>query len=181
MSDIQQKEKKHIFSSWKQGLQHYFDYHGRSSHFDYWAFMFVTLLLFLAWLGIVSYFELNRIFLYVFWAYLCIPVLTMSGRRLHDVGLSGKWAWPLLVLGVATILDWEYRFFNVDIMMFLLLSYSTYLLWLLGLEGNKFGNEYGPYIMEKNGQKTRYMLQHINAGFLVGIWLAYFFYLFITK
>jgi uncharacterized membrane protein YhaH (DUF805 family) len=179
--NIQQKDKKHIFSSWKQALQHYFEYKGRISHFDFWAFMLVTLLMFLAWLGIVSYLQLNHVFLYVVLAYLSIPIITMSSKRLHDIGLSGKWVVPMFVLGLLTIVDWEYHFFNIDIMMFLLLSYCTYFLWLLGLEGNKFGNGFGPYVMEKNGQKTRYLLQHVSAGFLVGIWLAYFFHLFITK
>ena len=181
MSEVQQKEKKHILNSWQQSLRHCFDFNGRLSHFDFWATMFVNFLWFLALLGVVKYFALNRLFLYVVLACFLLPFLLMSVRRLHDSNLCGHWGWPMLVLLMLTVADWQYDFFNVDIMMFLLLSYSTYFLWLLGLEGNKFGNKYGPYVMERNGGKTKATLQHIIAGFMVGTWVAFFFYLFITK
>ena len=174
-------KKKKILTSWISAMQNYFNFAGRASRYDFWAFMFVNLLLFLLWLGGVNLLKLNRIFWYVFLLYVSLPLFSITVRRLHDINLSGTWALPALSLVVLSITDWEFAFFNMAIWLYLALAYNTFLLWLLGREGNRYGNKYGPYIMEKNGKRTQLFLQHFNNGFLVGVWVAFFIYLFMLR
>ena len=175
------QNKKRIMNSWQEAWLNGYKFSGRTGRYDFWAFMFVNLIIFLMCFSVAGYFQLNRFFWYAFLLILACPLFSISVRRLHDANYSGKWVIPLAILAAVTLADFEFSFFNAEVSLYLTLAYATFLLWLLDLNGKRFGNKYGAFVMEKNGAKTQNFLQHLNAGFLIGIWVAYFFYLFITK
>ena len=90
--------------SYFDGLLRYFEFSGRSSRAQYWLYNLVTALIFIAAMAYQYYttgmlpqqghWSPLLIFLSLFHA---IPGITITVRRLHDIGRSGWWYWLLCV------------------------------------------------------------------------------------
>jgi uncharacterized membrane protein YhaH (DUF805 family) len=103
--------------SYFDGLLRYFEFSGRSSRAQYWLYNLVVTLLFSAAIGYEYYATgaLPRqdrlspvlVFLSLFHA---IPSISITVRRLHDIGRSGWWYW-LLCVPFAGILVVVWMFF----------------------------------------------------------------------
>ena len=83
------------FDYYKQVLEKYSDFSGRSTRAEYWYFMLYNIIIaiLIAFFGIIIGDEQGILYiLYLFVMF--IPQLTVSVRRLHDIGKSG---WIFLV------------------------------------------------------------------------------------
>ena len=67
---------------------------GRASRSEFWYFFIFYLIL-----GIPTYYFDNGWILF-FFLVLLIPFITVTVRRLHDIGLNGYWVGSIWILGV---------------------------------------------------------------------------------
>lgn len=79
-------------NAWKR----YFDFSGYTSRKEFWLFMLihlcVTLLLILFDIWLEVFWQENPGLLDIFYSLISfIPMLAIITRRLHDIGLSGRW------------------------------------------------------------------------------------------
>lgn len=74
------------------GFQNYFQFKGRSGRSEFWWFIFFQQTCLFG--GIISP---GPIIGPVVWLGLIIPAITVTTRRLHDVGLSGWWQIPFIL------------------------------------------------------------------------------------
>lgn len=87
-----------------------FDYKGVSSKKEFWLPFAVNAVLALVAVGIFLYAEYNCTHSYAGYAILLylslsfVPFLSLTVRRLHDAGHTGKWAALLAVIGLGTII-----------------------------------------------------------------------------
>ena len=108
-----------------KALYHYFNFSGRARRKEFWVFFLSNVLIF--WiLSILDHYLYTAYFTttsYVFSAFILIPSIAVSLRRLHD---SGKTGWNILFIFIP-FLGW------------------FWLLILLILLGEPKINKWGPY------------------------------------
>lgn len=88
-----------------------FDYQGRASRFEYWTFAITVFLLNVVFMGTIVLFSLisDVLALALFCPFCTILLaelvigISLSVRRLHDVGLSGFWLVYLSAIGLPVI------------------------------------------------------------------------------
>ncbi len=176
MTENQNKEVKSIFQCWSEAIRQYFKIDGRTTRYEYWAFMTVTIVLLGIWLLFIRLFDLNHIFMEVILLYILIPTTTISIRRLHDFNSGAGWVVPALGLAVLTLLNWEYDFLNSGITLFLLLCYVSYLFWMLAYRGDQYANRYGfPVIEPKIYNEDSQVFIGFSTLILVIFWLVFLF------
>ncbi|MDD7914049.1 DUF805 domain-containing protein [Polaribacter ponticola] len=103
----------------------YFDFTGRARRKEFWVFTLCNIFILWALSSIDTYTE-NEYFsiaAYIFFALIFIPSITVSLRRLHDVGKTG---WNLLLI-LIPIIGW------------------LWLLMLLWFVGEPRANKWGAY------------------------------------
>jgi len=131
----------------KLGFKHYFDFNGRTTRAEFWWWaLLITLLGLIPFLG------------WIFRIALLIPSISVTVRRLHDVGKSGwqqLWAllalspWVVVVLGAVivgdTLVDTLASFFFYLIIIFAIsiCLASMFINWL-ARKGETGSNKYGP-------------------------------------
>lgn len=102
---IASAENKNLWSVYVDFFYKYFDFSGRSSRYDYWAFMFTNfwVTFILAFLTVFD--QAFTIIYYVYCFLTFIPFLALGVRRLHDIDKSGWYiALPwIFILGGALI------------------------------------------------------------------------------
>jgi uncharacterized membrane protein YhaH (DUF805 family) len=104
-----------MMRSYFDGLLRYFEFSGRSTRMQYWMFSLVTLIIAIGAAFGDSYLSgipvtsaqtgPLTIFVALFHA---IPAITLTVRRLHDIGRSGWWYWIGLIplVGAIILLVW---------------------------------------------------------------------------
>ena len=93
--NINNTKEQSSFDYYKQVLEKYSDFSGRSTRAEYWYFMLYNIIIaiLIAILGVIIGDEQGVLYvLYLFIVF--IPQLAVSVRRLHDIGKSG---WMFLV------------------------------------------------------------------------------------
>lgn len=92
-----------VWNRYRGGLEKYGVFQGRSGRKEFWSFMVAQA----AGLLVSGAFGGAPLFLLA----TLVPTLAVAVRRLHDVGLSGKWLWisvlwPISVFVLPTMLAW---------------------------------------------------------------------------
>lgn len=145
---ISPTETKTIFNCWSEAIRRFFDLKGRTTRYEFWAFQTVSLSIFIlaALFGFIlgSY----KIIFEIYLLYFLAPATTVSVRRLHDIGLSGWWTIPALIFAIIMLVCWEINTDFVILSVFLLLSYMSYLYYILSEQGYPQDNEYGIRVFE---------------------------------
>ena len=102
-------------------IKKYNDFKGKASRKEYWYFRLWRFIIFAIWFIamflMANYTENDMLMLIitgvygVFWLYTLTPLLSVTVRRLHDIGKSGWWYLIALipVLGGITLLIWLTR------------------------------------------------------------------------
>jgi len=125
----------HLALSTRSGFRHYFNFNGRATVSEFWYFMLFFLLAYaVVWL-IDHYFlpplatlpdlpfglfypagymdDQVGLAVLAYRPVMAIPTLSVTVRRLHDVGKSGWWCWlwilPLPVVGWLWLIPWLTR------------------------------------------------------------------------
>lgn len=145
---FEQENMKTIFDCWSEAIKRFFDINGRSTRYEFWAFQTVSLFIFISASLIGFCFDLYKIVFEIYALYFLAPATTISIRRLHDMGLSGKFAVPALVLAIIMLISWEIGTDFTFLPLFLLLCYISYLYRILSGDGDNTDNIYGPKINE---------------------------------
>ena len=131
----------------KLGFKHYFDFNGRTTRAEFWWWaLLITLLWLIPFLG------------WIFRIALLIPSISVTARRLHDVGKSGwqqLWAllalspWVVVVLGAVIVGDTivstlaSLFFYLIIIFAISIGLASMFINWLVR-KGETGSNKYGP-------------------------------------
>jgi uncharacterized membrane protein YhaH (DUF805 family) len=96
--------------SYSMSWRRWRNYHGRSSRQEYWKWFVGSLSIALV-LGLLAFaFGIYEPWLELLFGLAClVPSATITVRRLHDAGHSGKWVIPLLIiLGIGLEKDLSY-------------------------------------------------------------------------
>ena len=170
-------EMKSIFDCWREALRKFFDTSGRTTRYEFWAFQTVSLFIFLlaAFIGFV--FNSYQIVFEIFALYFLAPAVTISMRRLHDIGMAGHFALPIAILGIFLLINYEFKLVSMTLPVFFTLVYMSYLYWILSADGDKEANIYGARVHEPqiyNADSRVFMI--FMTIFLCAVWL-----IFLTK
>lgn len=173
-SESDNNEVKSIFACWREALYKFFDTSGRTTRYEFWAFQTVSLLIFLlvAFIGFV--FDTYKIIFEIFALYFLAPAVTISIRRLHDIGSSGHWALPMALLGIFLLLNSEQEWINMTLPVFFSMVYMSYLYWILSATGDEEANIYGARIHEPKfyNADSRVLIIFMTIFFCV-LWLIF--------
>ena len=175
--EINNSEVKSIFTCWFNALGNFFNAKGRVSCYEYWSFQTVNVFIFILATLIGWIFSSEKIVLEIFALYFMIPVSSASARRLHDIGISGKWSVPNLLLTLLTIILWELNSKYLIISVYALLVYTTFLSWILISAGEESDNIYG----SKVNEPEIYTQDSIFFIRFMAVLLAVFWLLFVIK
>ena len=176
--EIKEGNMKSIFSCWGDAIRRFFDIKGRTTRYEFWAFQTVSLFLFLIAALIGFAFDAYKIVFEIYAVYFLVPFATICIRRLHDINLSGWFVVPAMLLAVMLLIFWEQEL-NMIMLQFLLLSYITYLFWLLTALGKKQNNKYGLRVLEPDiyNQDSRYFINFMMV-FMAVLWMCFFISLY---
>ena len=179
LTDVRDENMKSIFDCWNEALRRFFDVNGRTTRYEFWAFQTVSLFIFLLAALVGFMFNAYRVVFEIFALYFLAPATTVSIRRLHDLGQSGWWALPIAGCGLLLLLNSEFAFINDIMLVFITLSYMSYLYWLLSAEGDDSENAYGSKVQEPEiyNQDSRVFITFMIV-FLIGLWLTFFIRIF---
>ena len=178
-NDINSKNVKTIFTCWTEAIRRFFDINGRTTRYEFWAFQTVSLLIFVAAAFVGLIFGIYKIIFEIYTLYFLIPATTISVRRLHDLGQSGKLVIPAVIFALLMLISWEMNWNGLLIFMFLCLSYMTYLYAILTAAGSEQINIYGSPVKEaKIYTQDSQVFIFFMAAFLVVLWLIFIIRLF---
>lgn len=170
----EQESTKTIFDCWNEAIRRFFDVKGRTTRYEFWAFQTVSLFIFILASLVGLVFGYYKIIFELFALYFLAPATTVSVRRLHDLGLSGKWAVPAVVFALAMLLCWELNSNLVIIALFLLLCYISYLYYVLSFAAEEGDNIYGKKVTEPEiyNQDSKVFVMFM-AAFLSVLWIIF--------
>lgn len=147
-----------LLSAYKNAFENYFNVKGRCSKSGYWGFMLTNISI-ITLINILSILDSNSISLNIisvlYVIYSIGAVITISVRRLHDIGLSGKILWILpaifiFILSAINIFGANMLPQIITIGGSALFGSIIYLLILLLQRGEDKDNEYGEKIEESS-------------------------------
>jgi len=124
-----------------QVLKKYAVFHGRARRKEYWMFALVDTIIAIA-IGFMARQigdVLENIMIWAYFLALLIPRITVTVRRLHDIGRSGWWVslWLVPYTGVIlNLLPGIFAFLAPIGIVFFLLAMVT--------DSDPYANEYGP-------------------------------------
>ena len=171
---IGQENVKTIFDCWSEAIKRFFDITGRTTRYEFWAFQTVSLFIFILAALIGYVFDSYKTVFEIYALYFLAPATTVSVRRFHDIGISGRWAAPITVLAVIMLICWE---FNADfsiLPLFLLLCGISYMYFVLSTDGESQDNLYGPKVFESEiyNQDSKVFVIFM-AAFLSVLWIVF--------
>ena len=164
-----------IFSCWNDAIRQMTVFKGRTSRYEFWAFQSVSLVIFLLSAFCGQMFGEPKIIVDIFALYFLLPATSASVRRLHDLGMSGFWCLPALLLMLALLIMWNLGITAGQILLLLAtLSYCTFLYWILCGRGLTVENKYGAVITEaqESNLDSRAFMCFIFA-FIIGLWAIF--------
>ena len=85
----------------EQALRNYAQFSGRSGRKEFWYFMLFQYSILFAF-SLLRFTALGWLLLGLFSLFTLIPSLSVSVRRLHDIGRSGLW----LLMGLVPVFGW---------------------------------------------------------------------------
>lgn len=95
----------------KAGFQNYFDFSGRSNRPEFWYFVLFTVLgsVVTSILDLALFGEEAMILSALFSLAVLIPSISITVRRLHDIGRSGWWTllWLVPIIGWGVLIYWH--------------------------------------------------------------------------
>lgn len=147
-SMLEAESSKTIFDCWREAIGHFFDVKGRTTRYEFWAFQTVSLLIFILASVIGFIFGYYKVIFEVYALYFLAPAATVSVRRLHDIGISGKWIIPIVALAAIMLFCWEIETDFTVLPTFLLLCAMSYLYYVLSDKGENGDNLYGAKVQE---------------------------------
>ena len=168
-------ENKSIFTCWDAAIHRIFDLKGRTSRYEFWAFNSVSLVIFLfcVWAGWIL--DEPKMVLDIFALYFLLPATSAGVRRLHDLGMSGWWIAPMVILVPALLICWNFEIHDYNgFLVFGTLVYGSFLYWILSSTGEPHFNKYGFEVKEA----TVYNLDSraficFMTTFLFGLWAIF--------
>lgn len=164
-----------IFACWNDALRQMTTFKGRTSRYEFWAFQSVSLVIFLLSVFCGQMFGEPKIIINIFALYFLLPATSAAVRRLHDLGMSGWWWLPALLLLITLLVLWNLGNFAVlPFLLFAALIYCTFVYWVLCGRGQITENKYGNVIAESKGSNldSRAFMCFIFA-FLIGLWAIF--------
>ena len=102
-------ESEYNFIDWAlKAFKHYVTFEGRARRKEYWFFMLFNMLGFVCAMILDVIFETEMLFYLLYMLMIFLPVLSVSVRRLHDIGKSGWWYWisAIPIIGLILLLIW---------------------------------------------------------------------------
>ena len=168
-----------IFNCWNNAIHRFVDLSGRTSRYEFWAFNSVSLVIFLLSVLLGWILDEPKLVLNIFALYFLLPATSASVRRLHDLGMSGWWAFPAVGLTLAMLICWNFEisYYNTFLIFFALV-YGSFLYWVLSSSGNPRFNKYGFEVKESAvyNLDSRAFICFMSA-FLLGLWVIFLFYI----
>ena len=166
---------KSIFVCWNDAIKQMFAYKERTSRYEFWAFQSVSLVIFLLLVLCGQFFEEAKIVVDIFALYFLLPATSICVRRLHDLGMSGWWCLPAILLSLLLLVLWNFGYsFNLSPLLFATSIYSTFLYWILCGRGMAADNKYGVKIdepAESNLDSRAFMC--FMFAFIIGLWVIF--------
>lgn len=172
-------EKKSIFDCWSMALHQFFDFKGRTSRYEFWAFNSVSVVIFLLSVLMGWLLDEPKMVLNIFAVYFLLPATSAGVRRLHDIGLSGWWTFPAVIAVLATLACWDFDIFKYNIfVVFFTLVYLTFLYWIFSCRGDAVFNKYGFKVNEAAvyDLDSRAFICFMTT-FLLGLWAIFITYI----
>ena len=121
------------------GFKNYIKFNGRARRSEYW--WFVSL-------------QVPVLVVPLIWVVILIPTISVTTRRLHDIGRSGWWQFVPNVLLISALIFWNIKLkismFNTELLLLAIMSGSLAILMLIILiiwwvkHGDDGPNKYGP-------------------------------------
>lgn len=175
-SQIQQENSKTIFNCWSEAIKRFFDFSGRTTRYEFWAFQTVSLFIFVLAALIGFIFDAYKIVFEIYALYFLAPAVSVSVRRLHDINLSGRWIAPVVFFALLTFGCWEFEAVFTILPTFLLLLCISYLYWALGEDGEPGDNIYGEKVREPAvyNQDSKVFITFMIV-FLAVLWLIFLY------
>lgn len=165
---------KTIFDCWREAIGRFFDVKGRTTRYEFWAFQTVSLFIFILASVIGFIFGYYKVIFEVYALYFLAPAATVSARRLHDIGISGKWIIPVVVLAVIMLFCWEIDADCTILPTFLLLCAMSYLYYVLSDKGETADNIYGVKVSEPSiCDEDSKVFVIFMAAFLSVLWIIF--------
>ncbi|MBQ7633941.1 MAG: DUF805 domain-containing protein [Alphaproteobacteria bacterium] len=164
-----------VWACWNEAMKQLFVFNERSSRYEFWAFQSISLIVFLLMVICGQFFGEAKLVLNVFALYFLLPVASASVRRLHDLGLSGWWCVPAIVLALLFLGVWNFKHIaNTAYVLFATLIYGTFLFWILCGRGEITDNKYGPAVVEpKESNLDSRAFMCFMFAFLIGLWTIF--------
>ena len=164
-----------VWACWNEAMKQLFVFNERSSRYEFWAFQSVSLIVFLLMVLCGQFFGEAKLVLNIFALYFLLPVASASVRRLHDLGLSGWWCVPAIVLALLFLGVWNFKHIaNTAYVLFATLIYGTFLFWILCGRGEIADNKYGPAVVEpKESNLDSRTFMCFMFAFLIGLWTIF--------
>ena len=176
---FQSFEKKSIFTCWSAAIHRFFELKGRTSRYEFWAFNSVSLVIFLLSVLVGWLLDEPKMVLNIFAVYFLLPAISISVRRLHDLGMSGWWTAPAAILTIALLICWDLEIpYSNNLLPFFALTYGTFLYWVLSCNGEPRFNKYGFEVKEPAvyNLDSRAFICFMGT-FLLGLWAIFFSYI----
>lgn len=167
-------EMKSIFFCWADCLKKYFSIQGRSTRYEFWSSVFISIVIFLLLLAVSYIFNIGTFILEIYILYMFIPTVSQMIRRLHDSSMSGISIIPLIILFTLAYVNYEFNLVKQIFPLFCLMSYISYMFWLLSDDGDDRENIYGKPVCEaKFYNEASSVFVNITIGFLVLFWIIF--------
>ena len=154
---IQISQTSNLPNALLMGFQKYFQFSGRSGRTEFWSFI-----LFQQFCLFVGFISPGPVIGPILWLGLILPAITVTARRLHDVGVSGWWQLPfvlgLFISFIGALVLFLYPifalseessilktslFFGSGLLFFTLISLSFIGIKILSKDGDPSQNRFG--------------------------------------
>ena len=110
------------------------DFKGRASRLEYWSTHLIVVLFSIILLSIITFFQINII---IIGAIFAIPIISVTIRRMHDVGISSFMLIPFLLAILLLML------LQIEVKMVSRIVFIIYFVFI-SQKSQQGINEYGP-------------------------------------
>ena len=139
----------------------YFTFSGVAQRSEYW---FAVLFVFLLWVLLVLMARLSQVMVFIDFVLVLIvatfvPFLSLAARRVHDIGISAKWLWLLLIPGGAFCVVRIFFAYGIGRIGYVLHTskrdlYVALCMGVYGVRGNVRCDVYPVFVTVKNKKQS---------------------------